>query len=216
MKISLKKLLVIIGVVLIALSAVIIFPKKSVAPDSDQIIASIRNTISREQANLSVRLAETVGGVRVDQASSGLPIRLVIPKIKVDAAVEHVGLTPQGAMGVPKGPANAAWFELGSRPGEKGSAVIAGHFGWKNGIPAAFDNLSKLRKGDKIYMTDAKGATSTFVVRELRTYGERDDASSVFMSNDGKAHLNLITCEGVWNKAKKSYSSRLVVFTDKL
>lgn len=145
----------------------------------------------------------------------GRPARLKIPKINVNASVEHVGLAQNGEMGVPKGPAGVAWLNLGPRPGEKGSAVIDGHFGWKNGIPAVFDNLYKLRKGDKIYIEDEKGVISTFVVRELRRYGEHDDASAAFGSVDGKEHLNLITCEGAWDKTKKSYSNRLVVFTDK-
>ena len=49
-------------------------------------------------------------------------------------AVEDVGLTPGGAMDVPKGPSDVAWFDLGPRPGEVGSAVIAGHEGWKDNI----------------------------------------------------------------------------------
>ncbi len=149
------------------------------------------------------------------QEGSGLPIRLKIPKINVNAAVEYVGLTSDGAMDVPKSPADAAWFSLGPRPGENGSAVIAGHYGWKNGIPAVFDNLHKLQKGNKLYVEDEKGATITFVVREVRTYDQNEDASGVFSSSDGESHLNLITCEGVWNKTQKSYSNRLVVFTDK-
>jgi len=147
--------------------------------------------------------------------SSGLPVRLKIPKINVDAAFEYVGLVPNGAMGAPKGPTHVAWFDLGPRPGEKGSSVVDGHFGWQNNIPAAFDNLDKLRKGDKLYVEDDKGTTTIFVVRELRAYGKNDDSSSVFRSSDGKSHLNLITCDGVWNETEQSYSDRLVVFTDK-
>ncbi len=157
--------------------------------------------------------ATLLGG---EHAEFGLPVRITIPKIKVDAAVEYVGLTEGGAMDVPKSPDNVAWYELGPRPGEKGSAVIAGHFGWKNGIPAVFDDVYKLRKGDKLYLEDEKGAITEFVVRELRTYDENENASSVFGSSDGKAHLNLITCEGIWNKTEKSYSKRLVIFTDKI
>jgi LPXTG-site transpeptidase (sortase) family protein len=150
-----------------------------------------------------------------EQARSGLPIRLLIPKINVDAAVEHLGLAPDGTMAVPSGPKDAAWFDLGPRPGENGSAVIAGHEGWKNGIPAAFGRLYLLRKGDKIYVKDAKGATAIFVVRDERTYDQNGDASGVFGSSDGKSHLNLITCEGAWDALQKSYSNRLVVFADK-
>lgn len=143
-------------------------------------------------------------------------MRLKIPSIHVDAKVESVGLTPEGAVDVPKGPANAAWFNLSPRPGEKGSSIIDGHFGWwKNNTPTIFDDLDKLRKGDKLYVEDGKGTTATFVVRESRTFSQNETALTVFNSNDGKAHLNLITCEGVWDKVAKSYPQRLVVFADK-
>lgn len=145
----------------------------------------------------------------------GLPVRLKIPSINVDTLVEYVGLTPDGAMDVPKERADVAWFNLGPRPGENGSAVIDGHYGWKNKRASAFDNLYKLQKGDKLYIKDDKGVIISFVVRESRRYDPEADASGVFGSSDGKVHLNLITCEGIWNKTQKSYSNRLVVFTDK-
>jgi len=49
---------------------------------------------------------------------SGLPVRLKIPKINVDAPIISVGITSQGEMGVPKGPSDTAWFDLGPRPGD--------------------------------------------------------------------------------------------------
>lgn len=145
----------------------------------------------------------------------GLPIRIKIPKIDVDASMEYVGLTPAGAMAVPDGPSDVAWFDLGPPPGEIGSAVIAGHEGWRNGIAAVFDDLYKLRAGDKVLVENDNGTRVIFVVREMRTYDESGDTSAIFDTNDGRAHLNLITCEGTWNAAKKSYSDRLVVFADK-
>lgn len=153
--------------------------------------------------------------IQAGQAISALPIRIKIPSIIIDAAIEHKGVTPDGEMDVPKGPATVSWFNLGPKPGDKGSAVISGHYGWKNGIPAVFDNLYKLKPGDKLYIDNEKGETMTFVVRELRRYGEHQNAADIFSSDDGKSHLNLITCEGVWNAASKSYSKRLIVFTDK-
>jgi len=146
----------------------------------------------------------------------GKPARLKIPGISVDSAVEYVGLTADGAMDVPKDPDNVAWLELGRRPGENGSAVIAGHYGtWKNGKGSVFDNLHKLSEGDKLSIEDDKGTVISFAVRESRKYDPEADASDVFSSDDGRSHLNLITCEGVWNEDLQSYSSRLVVFADK-
>ncbi|MBC7498745.1 class F sortase [Candidatus Gracilibacteria bacterium] len=145
-----------------------------------------------------------------------IPIHLTIPKINLNATVERVGLTPQGAMNVPVLPSNAGWLDMGPQPGEIGNAVIDGHYGiWKNGDLGVFNNLNNLQKGDKIYIKDREGSTIIFIVRELRTYRSSADASKVFISNDGLSHLNLITCTGVWNKSMKKYPDRLVVFSDR-
>lgn len=150
------------------------------------------------------------------QASSGIPTRIKIPKIKVDVALESVGLNPDGVLGVAKSFGNAAWYNLGVRPGDNGSAVINGHYGYlKNGKIGVFTNLNKLRKGDKIYIKDDTGSTTTFIVREIRKYDLKANATEVFYANDNNSHLNIVTCEGIWNKITKSYSGRLVVFADK-
>ncbi len=145
----------------------------------------------------------------------GLPVRLKIPKINVDSVVEHVGLTNDGTIGTPADQNNVAWFNLGQRPGDNGSAVMSGHYGWKDGKESVFDNLYKLRKGDQISVEDDKGIIINFVVREIRRYDVGAVASSVFVSVDDSSHLNLITCEGDWNKNSNSYSQRLVVFADR-
>jgi len=148
------------------------------------------------------------------QPGLGLPIRLTIPIINVDSSIEYVGLTEGGAMDIPQSPINVGWFNLGPRPGEVGSAVIDGHYGWRNKEVSAFDNLYKLKIGDKIYVENDMGDTFTFVVREIRNYDPEADTSEIFISNDGKSHLNLITCEGIWNESAQTYAQRLVVFAD--
>lgn len=146
----------------------------------------------------------------------GKPVRLKIPSINVDAVVESLALAPDGTMDTPKGPDTVAWFELGSLPGEIGSAVITGHYGtWKNGQGSVFDNLHKLQIGDKIYVEDDNGVNITFVVREQQSLEPNADTTDIFSSEDEQSHLNLITCEGIWDKDSKSYSKRLVIFADK-
>lgn len=144
----------------------------------------------------------------------GLPVRLRIPIIGVDSAIEDALITPDGRMDVPAGSKNVAWFALGPHPGQEGSAVIGGHYGISGGVPFVFYNLDKLKIGDKVSVLDDGGNTLSFVVRSVRLFDRNADATPVFTSSDGLAHLNLITCEGIWNQVNGTYPKRRVVFTD--
>lgn len=148
--------------------------------------------------------------------SYGWPIRLTIPSIGVDATIEGVGLTDGGELGVPIGPLNAGWYKAGPRPGELGNAVIDGHFGlWKDGTATVFNNILNLQKGDKLYVSDKNGKPIVFVVSGFGIYDPAQDSTSIFKAGDRKAHLNLITCNGIWIPSQKTYSNRLIVFSDK-
>ncbi len=157
------------------------------------------------------------GNISTSQTiKQALPSRLKIPIINVNANVLHLGLTPEGAMDAPKGPDDVSWYDLGVVPGEVGSAVIAGHYGpWKTGAVSVFEDLNKLQKGDKVSVINEDGSEIVFVVRETKMFLATDNPQTVFSSTDGLAHLNLITCQGIWNKSDQSYSNRYVVFTDK-
>jgi LPXTG-site transpeptidase (sortase) family protein len=172
-------------------------------------IRSAQSSPAPQTKNIAVAVTRSL-------SDPALPVRLIIPKININIALESVGLTAQGAVDVPKNRTKAAWFNLGPLPGTIGSAVIDGHFGqWKNGQEAVFNNLSALRKGDKVYVTDIKGKITTFTVRKFMIYNSNQNVPEVFISNDGKAHLNLITCGGPWDKISQNYSKRFIVFTDK-
>jgi len=142
----------------------------------------------------------------------GAPARLKIPAISVDANIQYVGVNTKGEMEVPSNTIDVGWFKLGPRPGDNGSAVISGHFNGADGHVGVFANLHKLKKGDKFYIKDDKGKSTTFVVKGSRIY-DPGYAEEIFSRND-TAHLNLVTCDGTWDGFKKSYNKRLVVFAD--
>ncbi len=148
-------------------------------------------------------------------AAAGLPVRLEIPAIQVDASIESVGLTSQGAMDVPKGWMNAAWYNLGIRPGEAGNAVIAGHLDSSTGGPAVFWDLHLLQPGDLVHVSFDSGLRVSFQVEGSQVY-QHDADTQVIESIFGPgqtADLNLITCMGDWDYGSATYAERLVVFT---
>jgi len=119
-------------------------------------------------------------------------------------------------MDIKKNQNNTAWYKFGPRPGNQGSAVIAGHYGWDHEKASVFTQLSKLQKGDALYVDSDTRVSVAFVVREMKRYKPDANAITVFNSSDGGSHLNLITCDGSWNEASKTYDNRLVVFTDRV
>lgn len=147
---------------------------------------------------------------------AGLPVRLQIPIIGVNSAVEDALITKDGRMDVPAGSVNVAWFALGPHPGQRGSAVIGGHFGINGNVSFVFYRLNELKVGDKVYILNDKGDTLAFQVRSIKSFDRNADATTVFTSDDGLAHLNLITCEGIWNQVNGNYPQRLVVFADSI
>lgn len=149
----------------------------------------------------------------VPKVTYALPKRLVIPKIGVDAVIENVGLTSGRDMASPSGPGKVGWFKFGPRPGNEGNAVLDGHSGYADGRPAAFDDLPKLKVGDKLYVEDARGKRITFIVRKKKLYGRNASAADVFGPATSR-RLNLITCTGSFDVAAGTHSQRLVVIAE--
>ncbi len=148
-------------------------------------------------------------------ASAGPPIRLEVPALGIDAYVEEVGLTADRAMDVPQGWMNAGWYKNGARPGEVGNAVIAGHFDTSSGGPAVFWDLRALAPGDEVIVTYERGDRFTFVVEGSQEfdYDAEGEAIDVVFGPSQTEDLNLITCQGVWDRTQSTYDRRLVVYT---
>lgn len=149
----------------------------------------------------------------VQERKVGLPKTLEIPKINVDTTIESVGLDSKRNMDVPKDSDNVAWYNLGPKPGEPGSSVIAGHKDEVSGAPSVFWDLKKLEVGDKLLITDENGDIHTFSVTAKKEYPDADFPVEKVFSSKGPAMLNLITCEGVFNQTTKNYTHRTVIFS---
>lgn len=186
------------------------------APTNTSTTPGVVETATPNVATTSAAISNSPDGSPA--LPTGRPVRLKIPKLNIDAGFQYMGLKSDGTMEIPNNVIDVGWFTGSPRPGEKGNAIITGHVAQiRGGVltkPGVFINLNELRSGDTLSVLNDKGETVTFVVQESRLYDPAADATDVFTSTDGGAHLNLITCEGTWNPAQLSYSQRLVVFAD--
>ncbi len=145
--------------------------------------------------------------------SSELPQNLIIPKLNINARVQHLGVTSTGNMAAPKNFTDASWYKYGTVPGLKGSAVMAAHVDNALGTPAVFYDLPKLQIGDDVYVVDGNGKRLHFRVIGKGLYPWNDSpVEKIFNDSSGK-YLNLITCQGEWVAEARSAANRLVVYT---
>jgi sortase (surface protein transpeptidase) len=149
---------------------------------------------------------------------TGLPVRLIIPKLNINAAFQYNGMTPSGTMETPSNVSDVGWFTGSVLPGKAGVSIVIGHVAQiRGGVvtkPGVFSDLGSLSAGDTFSVVNDQGVTTNFVVRKSRSYDPTADATDVFISTDGGAHLNFITCEGTWDRSQLEYTQRRVVFAD--
>jgi sortase (surface protein transpeptidase) len=155
------------------------------------------------------------GSAAVGRVGPGIPLRLLIPAIGVNAPVEQVGVTANGDLGTPaQSPwANTGWYVNGPRPGEQGSSVIDGHLNRPGNAPAVFWRLYQLHAGNEVDVLDSRGRALRFRVLNLAYYTLPDAPYQFIFGNNSGKYLNLITCAGDWIRSQHQTTQRLVVYT---
>ncbi len=143
----------------------------------------------------------------------GLPVRVIIPSIGVDATIEQVGVATDGAMATPEDPWNTGWYAPGIRPGQVGNAAIAGHVDYHGIGPVVFWDLNKLSTGAEVFVVTDAGQTLRFTVRGSEYYTPENAPLQDIFGAATTLNLNLITCGGTFDPTTRHYDQRLVVFT---
>jgi sortase A len=142
----------------------------------------------------------------------GYPLRLAIPSLGVNAAVQEVGITVKGNIGTPNNFVDVAWYSYGTIPGQPGNAIIDGHVDNGLSLPGVFKNLQKITTGSNIYVTTYGGKKLSFIVTGVQSYDyENFPSDQIFNSAKTSSDLTLITCTGTWVPDNKTYNQRLVV-----
>ncbi|WP_369182339.1 class F sortase [Streptomyces sp. Y1] len=141
------------------------------------------------------------------------PTRLRIPQIAVDAPFTELALGPTGQLDAPPPDDKnlVGWYRDGVTPGERGSAVVAGHIDTSKG-PAVFLLLSLLLPGNKVEVSRADGTVAVFSVDSVETFAKNAFPDQKVYGKTPDAQLRLITCGGTYDKQKRDYLDNVVVF----
>lgn len=142
------------------------------------------------------------------------PVGLRISSLDVVAQVNSVGLEDDGSMEIPDDILDVGWYDLGPRPGEAGSAVLAGHV---DGFPAragAFYSLRDIEIGSRITVDFDDGTSSEWVAIGVKLYEKQELPVEELFRDVGPTSLALITCGGAFDQAARSYEHNLVVIAE--
>ncbi|MFE7411339.1 class F sortase [Streptomyces laurentii] len=156
-------------------------------------------------------------GVHTDAAADPLPpsdpVRLRIPEIDVDAPVTGLGIGRDGALDVPTAADRnlAGWYEDGTRPGAKGTAIVAGHVDNADG-PAVFYALGALKKGNRVEVDRRDGRTAVFTIDAVEVYENDAFPDAKVYGQADRADIRVITCGGGFSKKSGGYLGNVVAF----
>ncbi|MFJ8493930.1 class F sortase [Streptomyces sp. NPDC094038] len=145
--------------------------------------------------------------------SRSTPIRLLIPKIAVDAPFTALTIGSTGQLQPPPS-ANTnlvGWYSKGAAPGEAGTAIIAGHVDTVTSA-AVFARLDELERGDRFTVDRADGTQAEFVVDDAETFAKDDFPSDRVYADTRRPEVRLITCAGDYDHDVRDYTENLVVF----
>lgn len=143
-----------------------------------------------------------------------VPTRVAVPRLKINAPVEEVGLAKDGSVQTPTldEPQLTGWYNRGPTPGQLGPAVILGHIDTAKTGPAVFFKLKDLKPGDKVTVTRKDGSQADFKVQKLKDVSKEQFPSQEVYGDLTYAGLRLITCGGAFDKSKGSYEDNTIVF----
>lgn len=141
------------------------------------------------------------------------PKSISIPSLNIDADVEYVGKTYAGAMAVPQSISTVGWYKYGTIPGNIGNAVFDGHVDNALGLGGVFQNLSDMRIGNEILISNIDGDEYTYIVDDIENVKWTEaDSEKIFDNDNENKRVVLITCAGNWDKTSDTYDDRIIVY----
>jgi hypothetical protein len=142
-----------------------------------------------------------------------------IGAISVDAPIVPVGLEDDGVVEIPERVAEIGWYDpdgLGVKPGQVGTAVLAGHVDSRSQGRGALYDLRDLRDGETIELDLADGTTQRWLITEVIQYPKDVIPLEEIFTWSGESRLVIITCGGEFDRTARSYTDNIVVYAEPL
>jgi sortase family protein len=143
------------------------------------------------------------------------PVRLALPGSGIDAPVDPVAVTADGAMALPADVDRVGWYRFGPAPGApEGTAVLAGHVDDRDQGLGALAPLRAVDPGAEVLVTDAAGAVTRWRVVSRELVDKQAVPLDALFRRSGPSRLVLLTCGGPFLPDLRSYRDNVVVVAE--
>jgi len=177
---------------------------------SAPVAAAPRLTVGRAEAGPAEPGAAPLARARRAPALPVVPRVLALPRQRVVALVQSVGVTAGRQLDLPSDPGQVGWWAGGQPVGAaSGSTVIAGHLDSARSGIGALAALLSVKVGDPVEVS-GRGMVLHYRVASRSTYRKTALPGAVFRL-DGPPVLVLVTCGGPYDSRTHHYRDNVVV-----
>lgn len=154
-------------------------------------------------------------------AASSAPVSLTFSDVGVDnAPLAPTGLNDRGEIDVPpvERPEVVEYLRWSPRLAPGRPLVVVAHVSGRDAaqqaIPGAFADLDKAEEGDEFSIKDASGASSEWVVREVKAVPKTAFPTDLVYDPRPVPTVVLVTCGGDLDRAARSFRDNILVFAE--
>ncbi len=169
----------------------------------------------------TTRAADASGAQKTDEQKGQYsvppnhPRELIVQKLGINANIVPISTLKDGSLDAPKTAWDVGWYEQSALPGAgNGALFIDGHVNDAVGTPGIFYKLNTLTAGDTITIEKGDHASINYTVRAVdqRLIADIDMSQVLRPFVPGKEGLNLMTCGGVYDAARRTYDDRVIIY----
>ncbi len=140
-----------------------------------------------------------------------LPRQIILPGLQAKGFIQQVGIDQNNAIAVPENINLAGWYTNSPKPGDEGLSIIVGHIQGRY-APGIFKNLSSLKFEDTFSIEYGDGTIRHFRVLDIRSVPVEEASKKQYEKvENAPRQLTLITCNGKYDEARRTYSERTLV-----
>ena len=197
---------------LVSCSGVTLAPSSAPSPSTPSPSTSSQTVAPAARPTADVTVPQMNAGLDSQRQQAVPPIRLRIDALGIDMNVQPTGVDADGAMALPRNPAEAAWYRYGAWPGSaSGSIVIAAHVDALEYDLGPLARLPEVEPGTEILVTTADGADRAYLVAEEGMVVKSEVPWANVFDRTGPSRLTIVTCGGEFDPERRSYLSNVIV-----